>query len=69
MAALTPQEMLDKYLQAEADVLAGKDVQFNGRRVVMADLPQIRQGRAEWERRVAQAQRGGRPAYSLAAFE
>ncbi|WP_223483646.1 primosomal replication protein PriB/PriC domain protein [Pseudomonas sp. A-RE-19] len=69
MAALTPQEMLDKYMQAEADVLAGKDVQFNGRRVVMADLPQIRQGRAEWERRVAQAQRGGRPAYSLASFE
>jgi hypothetical protein len=67
--AVTAQEMLDKYMQAEADVLAGKDVQFNGRRVVMADLPQIRQGRVEWERRVAQAQRGGRPGYSLASFE
>lgn len=66
--AVTAQEMLDKYLQAEADVLAGKDVQFNGRRVVMADLPAIRQGRAEWERRIAQAQRGGRPGYSLASF-
>lgn len=69
MAALTPQEMLDKYLQAEADVLAGKDVQFNGRRVVMADLPQIRQGRMEWERRVSQVQRGGRAGFSLASFE
>jgi hypothetical protein len=68
MAAVTPQEMLDNYLQAEADVLAGKDVQFNGRRVVMADLPQIRAGRVEWERRVAQAQRGGRSGYSLATF-
>ena len=68
MAALTPQEMLDKYLQAEADVLAGKDVQFNGRRVVMSDLPAIRTGRLEWERRVAVAQRGGRPGYSLATF-
>src|SRR5450830_182932 len=56
--ALTAQEMLDKYLQAEADVLAGKDVQFNGRRVVMSDLPAIRTGRLEWERRVAVAQRG-----------
>lgn len=66
--ALNPQEMLDKYLQAEADVLAGKDVQFNGRRVVMADLPAIRQGRQEWERRVAQVQRAGSPAYSVATF-
>lgn len=68
MAAVTPQEMLDKYLQAEADVLAGKEVTFNGRRVVMSDLPAIRTGRQEWERRVAQQQRGGRPGYSLASF-
>jgi hypothetical protein len=66
--AVTAQEMLDKYLQAEADVLAGKDVTFNGRRVVMSDLPAIVKGRQEWERRVAQAQRGGRPGYSLATF-
>ena len=66
--ALNPQDMLDKYLQAEADVLAGKDVTFNGRRVVMSDLPGIIKGRQEWERRVAQAMRGGRPGYSLAAF-
>lgn len=66
--AVTAQEMLDKYLQAEADVLAGKDVTFNGRRVVMSDLPAIVKGRQEWEQRVGQAQRGGRPGYSLATF-
>lgn len=67
--ALNPQDMLDKYLQAEADVLAGKDVTFNGRRVVMSDLPAIIKGRQEWERRLTQVQRGGRPGYSLAAFD
>jgi len=67
--AVTAQDMVDKYLQAEMDVLAGKDVQFNGRRVVMSDLPSIIKGRQEWERRVVQVQRGGRPAYSLASFE
>lgn len=66
--AVTAQEMLDKYLQAEADVLAGKDVTFNGRRVVMADLPAIIAGRKEWERRVVQVRSGGRPGYSLASF-
>jgi hypothetical protein len=67
--ALNPQDMLDKYLQAEADVLAGKDVTFNGRRVVMSDLPAIIKGRQEWERRLAMVQRGGRPGYSLATFD
>jgi len=67
--ALNAQDMLEKYMQAEADVLAGKDVTFNGRRVVMSDLPAIIKGRQEWERRLAQVQRGGRPGYSLATFE
>ena len=66
--AVNPQEMLELYLQAEADVLAGKDVQFNGRRVVKADLPQIIAGRQEWERRVAAAGRGGH-GYAVAVFE
>ncbi|WP_459205937.1 primosomal replication protein PriB/PriC domain protein [Pseudomonas sp. MLB6B] len=68
--AVTPQEMVDLYLQAEADlVVGGKDVQFGGRRVTMAELPQIRAGRLEWERRAANAARGGRPGHSLATFE
>ena len=37
--AVTAQEMVDRYLQAEMALLeGGKDVQFNGRRVVMAEL-------------------------------
>ena len=72
MAVLSTQDMVDKYLQAEADVLAGKVVQFNGRRVEMVDLPAITKGRQEWERRLAQEQAAGqgvrRPGYSLATF-
>jgi hypothetical protein len=68
--ALTAQEMVDRYLRAEIDLLeGGKDVQFGGRRVTMAELPQIRAGRLEWERRAAAAARGGRPGHSLATFE
>ncbi|SNB63657.1 hypothetical protein SAMN02745900_01194 [Pseudomonas sp. URIL14HWK12:I8] len=66
--AVNPQEMLDRYVQAECDVLAGKDVTFGGRRMVMADLPQIIKGRQEWEQRVAAASRGG-PGYAVAVFE
>lgn len=69
MAVINAQEMVGTYLQAEADLLrGGKDVQFNGRRVVMADLPQIRAGRLEWERRAASEGRGGRSGHSLASF-
>lgn len=64
--AVDPQEMLDLYMQAERDVLAGKDVTFGGRRMVMADLPQIIKGRQEWEQRVA-ASRGG-SGYAVAEF-
>ena len=67
--AVTAQDMVALYMEAEAALVqGGKDVQFNGRRVVMADLPQIRQGRMEWERRVAAQQRGSRSGHSLAVF-
>lgn len=66
--AVNPQEMLDLYMQAERDVLAGKDVTFNGRRQVMADLPQIIAGRQEWERRVAASARGSH-GYAVADFD
>lgn len=68
--AMTAQEMLDKYLDAEAAVLEGKEINFNGRKLVRADLPQIIAGRKEWERRVnaqAAAARGNQ-GYSLATF-
>jgi hypothetical protein len=68
--AITAQEMLDKYLAAEMAVLEAKETWFNGRKVVMADLPQIQQGRKEWERRVnaERAAAQGSPGYSLATF-
>jgi len=68
--AINPQDMVDKYLAAELAVLEGKETWFNGRKVVMADLPQIIAGRKEWERRVnAQAAAAqGSPGYSLATF-
>lgn len=68
-ASLTPQQMVELYMQAEADLVAGgKDVTLNGRRFVYAELNQIRDGLLYWERRVAAQARGGRPGYSLASF-
>lgn len=47
------QQMLSAYLKAEADLLAGKTISFNGRTVTRENLGEIRQGRQEWERKVA----------------
>ena len=66
------QTMVDRYLEAELAVLEGKEIIFAGRKQVMADLPQIRAGRLEWERRLAAQQNaaaGGSPGYALATFE
>ena len=49
----TATDMLAKYLDAEAKLLAGKSVRFNGRQLVREDLAVIRAGRKEWEDRVA----------------
>ncbi|HEJ1326877.1 primosomal replication protein PriB/PriC domain protein [Pseudomonas aeruginosa] len=69
--ALTAQQMLDKYLEAEAAVLEGRTVIFNGRTHTMEDIEKIRAGRQEWERRAA-ADRdraaGRRPGPALAEF-
>lgn len=67
--AVSPQDMLDKYLAAEMAVLEGKEIMFNGRKQVMSDLPQIIAGRQEWERRVNNRRFQGSPGYSLARFE
>ncbi|WP_229033195.1 hypothetical protein [Pseudomonas aeruginosa] len=40
--ALTAQQMLDKYLEAEAAVLEGRTVIFNGRTHTMEDIEKIR---------------------------
>lgn len=63
MAAYTAQQMLDLYLQAEVDLLAGKRVRFSDgntdRWIESEDLEWIQKGRREWQSKVdAAAQRG-----------
>ena len=52
--------MIQRYTEAEMAVLDGKSVTFN----------EIRQGRQEWERRLAAliTRRRGHPGYRLARF-
>lgn len=58
------QAMVTAYLDAETAVLAGKEVRLGGaatgldRWLRLEDLDMIREGRKEWERRVAQLQAG-----------
>lgn len=64
-------EMLDLYLKAERAVLGGQSYTINGRTLTRADLPGIRAGRQEWERKVSGEQvrrRGGSTLYSVADF-
>lgn len=66
-----PQQMLDKYIEAEMAVLEGRSITFGGRTLSMADLSDIRAGRLEWERRVdaaTKAASGRNSGYSLATF-
>ncbi|MGB0468564.1 MAG: hypothetical protein ACPGF7_13680 [Pontibacterium sp.] len=44
-------EMLNFYKEAEKRVLKGKSMTHNGRSWTREDLPEIRKGRQEWERR------------------
>ncbi|MEL4248552.1 hypothetical protein [Shewanella xiamenensis] len=47
------QQMIDAYIAAELDVLAGKSTTINGKLMTTEDLGEIRAGRLEWERRKA----------------
>ncbi|WP_313178579.1 hypothetical protein [Massilia sp.] len=62
--------MLAKYMEAEAAVLAGKAITFQGRSMTMENLNEIRAGRREWEQRVAQQSRqsAGRPSFGGMPF-
>lgn len=67
-------DMLASYLAAEAAVLSGKTVQFNGRTLTQENLSEIRKGRLEWEKRVAAESGRGGPSigglsYSVARFD
>ncbi|WP_445365572.1 primosomal replication protein PriB/PriC domain protein [Microbulbifer sp. ANSA001] len=50
----TAQEMVDLYIEAEIDVLAGKTTVINGRQFTAENLQEIRAGRQEWEGRAHQ---------------
>jgi len=52
----TASDMLDKYLAAEQAILDGKSVSFKGRTLSYENLQEIRDGRKEWEARVAAEQ-------------
>jgi hypothetical protein len=65
--------MRDLYIAAEQAVLLGQRVRFGDRELSRADLVEIRNGRREWEARVAAevntARSGGADTrYSLADF-
>lgn len=65
-------DMLAKYLEAEAAILAGKEITFGDppRRLRMEDLDPIRAGRKEWEQRVAgeQQKAGAVPSFGGRRF-
>jgi hypothetical protein len=63
---MTPQQMLDLYIAAEAAVLEGKEYQdHRGRVFKREDLKEIRAGRIEWQHKVAAAQRAAANVSSL----
>ncbi len=50
----TATDMRDAYLQAEQDILQhGQASGLMGKVLAMADLPEVRRGRKEWEARAA----------------
>lgn len=51
MSAAT--DMLAKYLAAEQAILEGKEARLGDRMLRMEDLAEVRNGRKEWETRVA----------------
>jgi len=61
-------DMLASYLAAEAAVLTGKSVQFNGRTHTHEDLAEIRKGRMEWERRVTSESGNRGPTFGGLSF-
>lgn len=70
MALKTAQEMLELYQTAEAELLEGKTIIFQGRQISHENLKEIREGRQEWERRVAaQSSRGRCSGPSVVEFD
>lgn len=62
------QDLLQRYIQAEKDLLEGKSVAWNGRQLTRESLSEIRKGRHEIESRLAALNPHRRPQHSLARF-
>ena len=64
------EEIVQRYVEAEMAVIAGKSITFNGQQMSYENLSEIRKARQEWERRLAVSDRQslGRPGYKLARF-
>lgn len=62
-------EMVSLYIAAEKAILEGKSFSMNGRLLTMENLPDIRDGRKEWERRASsEVSATRRRDFSLASF-
>ena len=61
-------EMLTRYVQAEKDLLEGKNVMFGNKLLQRENLSEIRKGRQEWEIKLDNCLRGGRSGPALATF-
>jgi len=66
----TAQQMIEFYTNAEIAALEGRQFMFSGRQVMLQDLQQIRAGRREWERKLANEQQAakGLPGFALTEF-
>ena len=58
-------EMLTAYKEAEKAVLLSKEYWIKGRKMLREDLPEIRKGRAEWERKVAALQSASKSGFRV----
>lgn len=56
--------MIQRYLDAEVDLMAGKEVTISGRVWKSENLSDLRAGRAEWERKLRVKKGGSRPLLS-----
>lgn len=64
-------EMIDEYKKAEQRVLLNKSYTINGRSMTKVDLVQIREGRQDWEQRLAEYDvrlKGGSSLYAVSDF-
>lgn len=65
---VTAVDMVALYTQAEQKVLTGQRVRFGDRELTYANLPEIRAGRKEWERKATLEASRCSPGYATADF-